>query len=164
MKRIFSFLVIALAILSCSDENPGSTSRAFYKNSQLTLSDNPGVYLDWTEGDKTVFRFGLTHPDDKNISDDELTEYFWIEVPSNISAFEIENFEPSENSKNIYYTRNCFCFIPEAFQFEKAQVTGTKISANRWRISFDIVAVGEDNTYVLKDSGEYGLGSIDFTP
>lgn len=164
MKKLIFTLFISIAVFSCSDENPSASSRNFYENTEVEFSHNPGTYLDWSQGTKTVIRFGLTHPDDKNISDDELTEFFWIEIPSNISSFDIDSFERDISPIQVYYTRSCYCFYPEAFEISNIQASGSRISSNQWRISFEMTAFGESNTYNLKDSGRYSLDVIEYGP
>jgi len=157
MKKLALILLIFSLFTSCEDETPGSIDRYFYTNSKLTPPENNvGMYVAWEPGDKTVFRYILNHPDEPNIADDELSEIFWIEIPTGITEFQ---FELGEDSPfEFYYTRQCYCYF-RAFEFEAIKVEGKRINSSTWEIDFEMSARSPDleNAYELKDSGKYKL-------
>lgn len=162
MKKIYILLVLAITLNSCSKTNDGSIERVFYENADLSIpADDVGMYVDWVQGDKTAIRFVFSHPEEENISDDELSEVFWIELPANVTSFQIgadDNLAYSDIE--LYYARSCFCYF-KSFEFSKHIVSGQKIAANQWRVSFDITANSEDLEYSLKDNGVYVLTTLE---
>lgn len=164
MKKVILLLTLLGAFCSCSnsDENPGQIKRSFYENAELSLSDNAGVYPNWTQGEKTIFKFELIHPDEINISDDELSEIFWIEIPSDLNQFSITERIQGESNIEVYYTRACYCYIPEAFEFSDLIVNGRKTANGQWTITFEMKALGEAGKYELNDEGIYKLDTFDW--
>lgn len=162
MNKAILALMVWGTLFSCEKEsaNPANKRRAFFENVELSLSDNAGVYPIWTRGEKTIFQYAFVHPDEPLISDDELTEHFWIEIPSDLEEFSIE--EPLSEGSTIeaYYTRSCFCYIPEAFEFTQLKVNGRKTAKNQWTISFEMKAEGKYGTYQLSDSGTYRIDTF----
>lgn len=160
MKKLLGFISCLLIFSSCDNTNKGGLERVYFENSELsTPEDDFGTWVLWEEGDKTAIRFAYTHPDEVNIADDELTEFFWIELPSDVTEFNINTSNDLPQTEiEFYYVRACFCAF-EAFRFLRNDITGQKISANQWRISFDIVVASGDAEYQLKDSGIYTLSS-----
>ena len=162
MKKVIYLTLIALFVFSCddNDQDPNEINRVFFENAELSHSDNPGVYPFWNKGEKTIFRFSLIHPDEPNISDDELTEHFWIEIPANVNQFSIDGPISGESNIEVYYTRACYCYIPDAFEFTRLNVSGEKNSNNEWTVSFDLTVESEFGTYELEDSGKYALDTF----
>lgn len=155
MKKIIFFSMVLAVFAGCEKENAGEIKRQFYLNAELNPSDNQGVFPLWTRGDQTIFRFSLIHPEERNIADDELTEHFWIEVPKEMSSFQIDEPISGESEIEVYYTRACYCYIPEGYEFTKLIVSGKKVSNDQWNVSFEMRAEGSYGTYELKDSGIY---------
>lgn len=156
MRKIFYLCLLAFTLFSCEEgENPANTERYVYTNSEISApSEDVGMYVNWTAGNKTVFRYIYTHPEEENIADDELSEIFWIEIPSNISEFSKNHLTDSE--VEVYYTRSCFCYF-EAFEFEEFSVSGTKKNNGTWELSFSMKAKSPsyNEFYELEDSGVY---------
>lgn len=161
MKKLLFFLP-ALLLMACGEDiNPGENNRFFYVDSELTAPEsNSGTYVEWTDGDKTVFRYVLVHPDAKEIADDELTEVFWIEIPSDVNSFSV-NLETDSNVET-YYTRVCFCGF-EAFQFTQLEASGQKLNNGTWEVSFKMKAKSPsyNQEYTLEDSGTYFPDQMD---
>lgn len=159
MKKLFALLVISSLMFSCGEEtNPESINRYFYESSELSPADeNTGLYVKWTDGSQTVFRFIKVHPEDENIADDELTEVFWIEIPSDVTEFSA-NLNTDSNVET-YYTRSCFCGF-EAFEFTELEVSGNKLENGAWDISFMMTAEtpSYNHAFTLEDSGIYFSG------
>ena len=159
MKKLIYLIPIFLLLFSCDeDTNPGSVNRYFYANSEVSPpNENVGMYVNWTEGQKTVFRFILIHPDEVNIADDELAEVFCIEIPSNITEFTANQDIDSEIE--VYYTRSCYCGF-SAFEFSEYDVIGNKLDNGTWNISFSMTAQSGSypESYTLEDSGIYSPG------
>ncbi len=165
MKKVIYLALLAMLFSACSNsDEPGSITRAYYENQDISISDNPGVYVNWEEGDKTIFRFGFQHPDEPNVADDELTEFFYIEIPSNINSFEIDSFERGVSAIEVFYVRSCFCYFDGAFDISNLLVTGNKVSNDTWQISFRMTATGEYGSYELSDNGTYSLQVLEFGP
>tara|TARA_B100000965_G_scaffold406256_1_gene444209 strand:+ start:3173 stop:3733 length:561 start_codon:yes stop_codon:yes gene_type:complete len=164
MKKLFGLLSVLL-LAACNSENPGSVTRYFYEQSEVSPpEENVGMYVNWTPGNKIVFRFVIVHPDDPDIADDEVAEVFWVEVPKNLTAFEFDTNDIGEGSDiEVYYTRSCYCGF-EAFRFNSVEVTGKKRNNGSWHLSFKMTAVSGNYTeeeYFLEDDGIYVKGIID---
>lgn len=158
MKKMISLLLLCLGLWSCGDESPGKISRSFYLKSELNApEENLGMYVNWSEGDKIIFRYVFDHPEEENIADDELSEIFWVEIPASTTEFEYEL--GTDSPYEFYYTRSCFCYF-EAFEFNELSVSGQRINSSTWELSFEMVASWPDSEEVfeLKDSGKYKLG------
>ncbi len=160
MKKLLPILISILIFSSCDNTNEGSLERVYYENSELSSPDDDyGTWVLWEEGDKTAIRFAYTHPDEENIADDELTEFFWIELPANATEFNINTGNDLPQTEiEFFYVRSCFCAF-EAFRFLRNDISGQKITANQWRVSFDILVASGDHEYELKDSGVYTLST-----
>lgn len=161
MKKAFLLLILCICFSACDNTNEGGLERVYFENSELsTPEDEAGTWVEWTSGSNTAIRFAYTHPDDKNISDDELTEFFWIEIPLGITEFSSESFNDLIGNSGIefYYVRSCFCYF-EPFNYLRNDISGKKISNNQWQISFDILVESGDYEYELKDKGVYTLTS-----
>lgn len=163
MKRLYLLLALTVLLASCDNKNDGGIERKFYLNAELDLpAESEGTYVNWTQGEKTIFRFVFTHPDEKNVSDDELSEIFWVEIPADYTSFRHvtgqSNFDPNVE---FYYSRSCFCLFPK-FEFIRLDVSGSKISNNQWQLEFDIIAATDDSEYPLKDKGFYTLDTFDW--
>lgn len=158
MKKIILSTLLIGSLLACNEQvnKDGEIERVFFENANLSPSDNAGVYPFWNKGEHTIFRFTFKHPDEPNIADDELSEIFWIEIPAHLNSFEV-NADASDSGIEVYYTRACYCYIPNAFEFDQLDVTGTKISEDQWTISFEMKVSGEYGTYTLEDSGNYNI-------
>lgn len=154
--------MILAVFAGCEKENAGEIRRQFYLNAELNPSDNTGVFPLWTRGDRRIFRFSLQHPDDPNIADDELTEHFWIEIPKEMSSFQINEPISGESAIEVYYTRACYCYIPEGFDFTLLKVDGKRISDDQWEVSFEMKAEGKYGSYELKDLGIYYQDTFDW--
>lgn len=152
-------MIISSFILSCGeDTNPGSVNRFFYTNSEINApEDGAGMYVNWTDGNRLVFRYVLQHPDEVNIADDELTEVFWIEVPSNITEFSA-NLN-TDSDVETYYTRLCYCGFG-VFEFTDLEVSGHKKSNGTWEVTFKMTAktASYEQEYTLEDTGIYFPG------
>lgn len=150
-------------LFSCGNTNDGSIARLYYENVELTApEDNSGAYVMVENGNKTAIQFSYQHPDEENISDDELTELFWIELPANMTEFSITTGDDVSHPEiELYYVRSCFCYFEQPFTFSRKNVSGQKIAPNQWRISFDIAVEFNDNEYVLKDNGTYVLSTFE---
>ncbi|WP_420385617.1 hypothetical protein [Roseivirga sp.] len=158
MKKLLFFLPAFLLLACGEDINPGESNRFFYAHSELTAPEsNSGTYVEWTEGNKIIFRYALVHPDSKEIADDELTEIFWIEIPSDVNSFSV-NLE-ADSDIETYYTRMCFCGF-EAFEFTQLEASGKKLSNGTWEVSFKMKAktASYHEEYSLEDSGIYFPG------
>ncbi|NVK85841.1 MAG: hypothetical protein HWE21_16060 [Cytophagia bacterium] len=159
MKKLFALLILSFFIFSCGeDANPESIQRYFYGNSEVSPADeNTGLYVNWTDGSRTVFRFIKVHPEEENIADDELTEVFWIEIPSDVTEFSA-NLN-TDSDVETYYTRSCFCGF-EAFEFTELEVSGNKLDNGTWDISFKMTAKtpAYNQEFSLEDSGIYFPG------
>lgn len=163
MKNLVLSLAVILFISSCDNTNDGGIERKFYENADLsTPVESQGMWVDWSRGEKTIFRFVLTHPDEKNVADDELSEVFWVEIPASYTTFKNitgqANFDPNVE---FYYTRSCYCLFPK-FEFIRLDVNGQKIAGNQWQIEFDIIATADDFEYALKDKGIYTIDTFDW--
>lgn len=159
MKKLFALLILSFFIFSCEeDANPESIQRYLYGNSEVSPADeNTGLYVNWTDGDRIVFRFIKVHPEEENIADDELTEVFWIEIPSDVTEFSA-NLN-TDSDVETYYTRSCFCGF-EAFEFTELEVSGNKLDNGTWDISFKMTAKtpAYNQEFTLEDSGLYFPG------
>ncbi|HEY9117941.1 MAG TPA: hypothetical protein VIN11_08965 [Roseivirga sp.] len=159
MKKLLSLFTSSILIFACADvTNPGSINRYFYANSELSSpQENVGMYVNWTAGDKIAFKFELIHPDEINIADDELTEIFWIEIPSGITEFSKTHLMDSE--VEVYYVRSCFCGFT-IFEFSEYEVEGERLNNGTWQVSFKMTAKSDsyDHEFTLEDSGTYSLG------
>ncbi len=162
MKKLGLLIALLTVISACDNKSNGSIERVYFEGSELSPPEGDvGMYVDWEKGEKTAFRFVFNHPDNKNIQDDELSEIFWIEVPSDVSSFEIKTGDDlTQTDFEIYYVRACFCGW-KAFNFNKYDVSGEKLSPNQWRISFDIKAESQEQEFELKDSGVYILTTLE---
>ena len=161
MRKLFYLLFVSSALLSCGeDTNPGSINRFFYTNSEISApEDGSGTHLNWTDGNRIVFRYVIQHPDEVNISDDELTEVFWIEIPSNVTEFS-QNLN-TDSDVETYYTRVCYCGF-EAFEFTELEVSGNKKTNGTWEVSIKMKAKSDsgpyEHEYSLEDTGIYFPG------
>lgn len=159
MRKLICLILISFFTLSCEEgTNPGSVNRFFYLNSDASLPDpNDGLYLNWTDGNRIVFRYILDHPDDVDIQDDELTEIFWIEIPSGVTEF-YQNLN-TDADVETYYTRMCYCGF-SSFQFTELEVSGEKLRNETWEVSFKMKAKADsfDAEFTLQDTGVYYPG------
>ncbi|MBO3700800.1 hypothetical protein [Roseivirga sp. E12] len=161
MKKVFLLLLLFICFTACDNTNEGSLERVYFENSELsTPEDEAGTWVSWSSGANTAIRFAYTHPDEVNIADDELTEFFWIEIPPGVTDFDVETSSDliGNSGLEFYYVRSCFCFF-EPFVYLRNNISGRKISNNQWEISFDILVQSGDSEYELKDNGVYTLTS-----
>ncbi|OEK05465.1 hypothetical protein [Roseivirga misakiensis] len=163
MKKIYLLIMIVTVTFGCDNKNESRIERRYFENVALTLpEDNPGAYVEWEQGDKTAIVFSYQHEDDKNISDDELTELLYIEIPRDISEFDIDlAANQIESEIAVYFVHSCFCYFEEPFTFIKKEISGKKVSNNQWNVSFDIIAEFDGREYPLKDTGTYVLSSFE---
>lgn len=163
MKKFFTLLSLVFIITACDNTNDPSFERFFYENADLSLpNENSGTHVIWEQGEKTVIVFAFQHPDEEAISDDELTELFHIELPSDVTEFSINTDEDAVHPDiELYYVRSCFCYFEAPYTFLRKDVSGQKISGNQWRITFDIIAEAGDYEYQLSDTGIYTLSSFE---
>ncbi len=158
MKGSLIILLATLLINSSDKTTNGSIERFFYTSAELSTPDsNVGMYVNWESGEKTIFRYVLTHPDEEYIADDELSEIFWVEIPSDINEFEFQTSDLNTDSDiEVYYTRACFCYF-EAFTFKSVNVSGKKKNNSTWEVAFEMTATlpSDENEYQLKDKGVY---------
>lgn len=155
--RLFSLLVVLGLTVGCEEDTNGSVNRGFYQNKALRLSNNNfGIALD--DGDSLVFRYSLNHPEDPNISDDELTEVFWFQVSKNETSFTFESDEPGiSDTRTAAYQRLCFCGQID-FEVINYSVTASQINQSEWQVEFKMQAKdGFNNLYPLSDKGVYSL-------
>ncbi len=156
MKKLSLVILAFLTLASCDNTNDGSIERVYYENIELTSpEENPGAYVITEQGNKTAIRFAYVHPDEENVSDDELTEFFWIEIPSGTTEFNINTGNDVQHpGVEFYYIRSCFCYF-EPYTFLRNDISGQKVAPNQWRISFDILAESGGTEYEIKDTGTY---------
>lgn len=169
MQKIFTATVVAtlaLMAIACNKVDPleGAVERKFYLNAELTEpEEETGTYIKWNKGEKTVFRFVLTHPDDKDIADDELSEIFWIEIPNNIPSFEYDSKTDSGlGEMELYYTRACYCYFEEGFNITSVRVKGSKLNQQQWSVEFEMESSGKYGDYGLEDKGTYTIDTFDW--
>ncbi len=162
MKKVLLLSILSIIIASCDNSNDGSIERVYYENIELTSpEENPGAYVITEQGNKTAIRFAYIHPDEENIADDELTEFFWIEIPSGTTEFNISTGnDVPQSGIEFYYVRSCFCYF-EPYTFLRNDISGQKVSPTQWRISFDILAESGGTEYELKDTGTYVLTTFE---
>ena len=160
MKKALLLITLTLALASCDDTVNGSISRLYFENSELNPpNEDVGMFVNWTQGDKTVIQFLFSHPEEREIADDELSEIFWIELPIDLNEFSFrQGVDLPQPELEFYYTRSCFCFF-ERFEFSRAELSGEKIAPNQWRVSFDIVAIADGQEFPFSDSGIYTLST-----
>ncbi|MFY0592883.1 hypothetical protein [Roseivirga sp.] len=163
MKKIYLLLAAILTLSACNNKNESRIERRYFENVDVSLpEDNKGAFVEWEQGEKTVIVFSYQHEDDENISDDELTEFLYIEIPSDITEFDIDlTNNQSESEIEVYFVQSCFCYFEEPFTFKKRNITGQKIAQNQWRVSFDIIGEFDDREYPLKDTGTYVLTTFE---
>lgn len=163
MKKVLLLSILSIIIASCGNSNDGSIERFYYENVELTApEDNSGAYVVVENGSKTAIQFAFQHPDEENVSDDELTELLWIEIPATMTEFSITmGDDVSYPEIELFYVRSCFCYFEQPFTFLRKDITGQKISPNQWQVSFDIIVEFNESEYVLKDSGTYVLSTFD---
>ena len=166
MKYI-ALLFTLLAFSSCENgpDPDGDIERKFYLNAELSaLEPSRGEFVNWNSGDKTIFRFVLTHPEEPNIADDELSEIFWIEIEPRFTEFHYSlsrELLRDPLGMEFYYTRSCFCYFPQ-FEFSDLEVSGKKLSASEWEVSFNMTAEADEQSYSLSDKGIYTLDTFDW--
>ncbi|MFT6054792.1 MAG: hypothetical protein ACJAS3_002638 [Roseivirga sp.] len=167
MKRFAILTAISSLVFSCDSENPGEITREYFDNSELVYATSQ-PFQDDTEirsgyiqdGEHITFRYSYFHPQDDDISDDELAEIFIFEIPKNSTEF---NYSTSENIANDFlkadYQRSCFCG-PVNFELVSASISARKIGGAEWEVSFDILYKDQFGEYPLKDAGKYRQGSL----
>ena len=166
MKYI-GLLLFSLFLSGCQEgtDPEGDIERKFYLDAELSQPDPPrGEYVNWNKGNKTIFRFVLTHPDEPEIADDELSEIFWIEIESRFTNFSYNlgtEMLRDPLGMEFYYTRSCYCYSPP-FEFTDVEVNGRKLSTDEWEISFTMTAEADGRTYSLSDSGKYRRDTFDW--
>lgn len=155
--------MLIITVSACDNSNDPSVERLYYENTELSLpSEDSGTYVIWETGPKTAIVFSFQHPDEELIADDELTELLYIELPADVTEFSIKtNSEPSHPDIEFYYARSCFCYFEAPYTFLRKNISGKKISANQWRISFDLIAESGGYEYELADTGIYTLSSLE---
>jgi len=163
MKKIYLLLLVALCATACDNSNGPSIERRYYENSEISLSqENSGAYVSWETGEKTAIVFSYFHEEDENISDDELTELLYVELPADLTEFSIStDSDLPETEIEVYYVRSCFCYFEQPYTFLRKNISGQKIAQNQWRISFDVVVELNGEEYPLKDSGVYVLSTFE---
>lgn len=163
MKKVLLLSILSLALVSCNNKNDGSIERVYYENIKLKIpTENSGANVLVETGNKTAIQFAYQHPDEENVSDDELTELFWIEIPATATEFNISSDnDVSSAGIELFYVRSCFCYFEQPITFLRKDVTGQKISSNQWKVSFDILVELNGEEYPLKDAGTYVLSTFD---
>lgn len=155
-------VTIYLTLTSCDDENEGSVIREFFQQKSLRLSNQGtnNLSLSFDDGENIVFKYSLNHPDEKDISDDELTEVFWFQVPADGTNFSYSSDEiASGDIFQAAYQRLCFCGQIN-FELTSYTIEATKINATEWNIEFQMQAKDDfNNLYPLSDKGVYSLSS-----
>lgn len=160
MKAIKFLLALSLIALtwSCTGNNEGSVERVFFENKALNLNANdPDVPFVIASGNNVVFRYTLNHPEDSKVEDDEISDLFLFEIPSNETNF---NYDLVNNANvPVAYQRVCFC-APTIFTVISARIAGNKTNQGEWRIIFEAQARDNEGLiYPITDEGNYRLST-----
>lgn len=163
MKNLLCLLVLIITISACDNTNGPTLERRYYENVELSLPiENSGTSVNWDAGEKTVIVFSFFHEEEEEISDDELAELLYIELPADATEFSISTGgDVLHPDIELYYVRSCFCYFEAPYTFLRKDVSGLKISDNKWRITFDIIAEAGGFEYELSDSGVYVLSTLE---
>lgn len=130
------------------------------RRSHLTKM-NPSTHNTIIDGEQMVFKYSYNHPQDDNISDDELTEVFVFTVSSGQSSFEFTTDDIANNpALSMAYSRLCFCGFNENFRPVKVSGSGTKISSAKWEVKFDVTFKSGEFEHSLADEGVYYKSSF----
>ena len=158
LKGIFFLLLMAMAS-GCSGENEGAVLREFFSDRTLALTpDNPDINFRLDDGENLVFRYSLIYPENPDISDDEISDVFWFEIPAGASSFSY-NLSQDNTPATLFFQRVCFCGQVE-YTFNSVNITATRLNAVEWQVEFDMEAQDNFNTvYPLRDVGIYELRS-----
>ncbi|MGB3774475.1 MAG: hypothetical protein WA951_04395, partial [Leeuwenhoekiella sp.] len=99
MKKIFTFIVLAL-LISCSNDDNGNQPIAetiyhqvFFENSKLVISPDrfpEQLKLDVVTGDKLVFKFLRYEDPSSQLIDDENIAIVYFEIDSNATEFKLD--------------------------------------------------------------------------
>lgn len=166
MKKLLAITLLVSILFSCGKVTPSRVYREFKEESKLDfIAHHPGdpQIPVVSEGENLVFKYTYVHEEDEDIADDELFEYFYLEIPKGSTSFAYNSTHPEENKViNVAYRRSCFCGLSE-YTLEKAIISASKIKNNHWQISFDVIFKDEnDQEYSLKDSGKYTLNTDEY--
>ena len=116
---------------------------------------NTGTQLEWSQSTSTVLAYGKYHEGIANTFDTDYTEYLTLEVPSDVIEFDIARAADMEVlGLELYYTRSCECSY-ERFEFDAIEMSGKRISADRWELTFDVTVITPSGLVQLQDSGPY---------
>jgi len=163
MKKLIALILLLTVLSSCEKVTPSRVYREFQKERKLEFityePDNPQIPV-VSEGENMVFRYTYVHEEDEDIADDELFEYFYLEIPKGSTSFTYNSTNTDEDGViNAAYRRSCFCSFSE-FSLQKAIISASKTNDNQWQISFDVIFKDEnDQEYPLKDSGKYSINT-----
>lgn len=151
MNKYFLLILSCLILTSCSkDDNVNDPNYLYeYSNdSELTITYYQNSYMkrgEVSQGDKVVFKYTYTAEDDKEIADDEYTEFIYFEIDSALDEFLLEG--DALESANLILAKSCFCYFPYDSDKDVAPVgsiSGEKLSDNTWKVNVDVMFYGED--------------------
>jgi hypothetical protein len=148
MKRpeFYSFLAwvgLSLLVFSCRETSmqncrDGECEYSFYKSSEISVteSDEGIVSLEVVEGHDLVFVYRYTYDDEKNIADDELTEWLYFQFPDGSDSFQINVATYLEH--RVFFSRQCFCPFVGYKRPTSGTIEGKKITEDQWEITLDL--------------------------
>lgn len=168
MKQLILFFVGILVITACQKEqmamdkvpqsvgkfsanevcDSGDCEYSTIKNAALNVDQQEyGTYVNIVGGDNLVFSFQFDFHDEPMISDDELTEFVYFEIPPNqLAAANTSNFSAFEltaEDANTYFGSICFCADGPFFKITEGSVYGQQVTNDLWTIDVDVVVEGK---------------------
>lgn len=162
MNKLITLLTLVLLTTACGSKTSGSRDRQFDINKAITFNENePFNSYAIIDGEQMVFKYSYNHPQDDNISDDELTEIFVFTVSSGKSSFKFTTDNIADDpALSMAYSRLCFCGYNENFRPVAFSASGTKISTTKWEVKFDVTFKSGEFEYSLSDEGVYYKSSF----
>jgi hypothetical protein len=142
MKYLFSILFcLAIVTTQAQDKpkkNPEIKRFVFQANTQITKRVYDSIYfdIDYSKGNKWVFKFSHQFAEYPMISDDEYFESYEFEIdPPKGNRFTIKDGDFEKHQ--VIYNRSCFCPDAGLRNLVDGTITGKRIRGNTWLVTFD---------------------------
>ncbi len=161
LLTVFCFCFI-LANGQTGKLNPTSTTTKWVKNTKIELvysqPDSAGFAPELKPGKAIYFEYRRQHAEYADMTDDEKVEVIAFQIPETTKTSFMLKDKQLVNA-NAYYLLGCFCADRGFKPITKGTISGKKINANTWQITFDIQAELKDFIVIKKYKGRFILKS-----
>lgn len=164
MKNLLvAFAVLMSITLTAQNKlNPAKTSTKWLKKSQLVFAystpDSMSFAVEKKSGDKWVFEYRFAGAEYVEIADDEKIELVGFQIaPVKGTSFKLSNEQLIK--ANAYFMLGCFCKDRGYKHIETGSISGKKINATTWKITFNLTIETGSGTITRKYSGNFKLAN-----